>query len=272
MVDLNPQREQMADESMVRNLRAQVECIWPQERMLLERYALSGTVRILDAGCGTGEATALLAEHYPDATLLGIDILDHHLATARVRNAAHGARVAFEHRSIFETALPDATFDLTVCRHVVQSVPHADRVFAELKRVTRPGGWLHVIAEDYDMLHFRRGTPDPRDFWHAVPAAFTARDHNDLFIGRHAAPLFAQLGLTDVHVDFVVVDTLRAPRDSFARVLEAWRDGYAAASAEVTGMSLAQSTAHFEAMIANIKDPEGYALWQVPVVSGRVPA
>jgi hypothetical protein len=30
--NLNPQYEQMADESMVRNLAAQAEAIWPQER------------------------------------------------------------------------------------------------------------------------------------------------------------------------------------------------------------------------------------------------
>ena len=272
MVDLNPQREQMADESMVRNLSAQIEAIWPQEQRLFERYGLSGALRILDAGCGTGEASGRLAAHFPSSDVLGIDVLDHHLATARVRNAAHGDRVTFEHRSIFESGLPADSFDLTVCRHVLQSVPYAERALTELIRVTRPGGWVHVIAEDYDMLHFRRGTPDARDFWHRVPAAFTARDHNDLFIGRHAAPLFAKLGLTDVHVDYVVVDTLRVPRDTFARILEAWRDGYAEPSAEVTGMTVVEATAYFDAMIANIRDPEGYALWQVPVVSGRVPA
>ena len=37
---LNPQRSQMADESMVRTLRAQAEAIWPQELPLLRRYGL----------------------------------------------------------------------------------------------------------------------------------------------------------------------------------------------------------------------------------------
>jgi len=54
VTDLNPQREQMAHESMVRTLAAQFEAIWPQERPLVERHGLSGAVRVLDAGCGTG--------------------------------------------------------------------------------------------------------------------------------------------------------------------------------------------------------------------------
>src|SRR4029453_11340529 len=53
VTDLNPQAKQMADESMVRNLRAQAEAIWPQEALLLRRYALPAEPRILDAGSAT---------------------------------------------------------------------------------------------------------------------------------------------------------------------------------------------------------------------------
>ena len=37
---LNPQGEQMADESMIRTLAAQVEAIWPQEKKLIDFYRL----------------------------------------------------------------------------------------------------------------------------------------------------------------------------------------------------------------------------------------
>ena len=40
MANLNPEEKMMADESMVRNLAAQAEAIWPQELPLLRRYAL----------------------------------------------------------------------------------------------------------------------------------------------------------------------------------------------------------------------------------------
>jgi hypothetical protein len=62
MTDLNPQAKQMADESMVRNLDAQARAIWPQEVELIRRYGLKGDIRILDAGCGTGEGASRLAE------------------------------------------------------------------------------------------------------------------------------------------------------------------------------------------------------------------
>ena len=52
----------MADESMVRNLRAQIECIWPQERLVFERHGVPRAPRVLDVGCGTGELVACLGE------------------------------------------------------------------------------------------------------------------------------------------------------------------------------------------------------------------
>ena len=45
-------------------------------------------------------------------------------------------------------------------------------------------------------------------------------------IGRNAFGILHRLGLTDVTVDYVVVDTLRVPRATFAAIWEAWRDGW----------------------------------------------
>ncbi|HKE37071.1 MAG TPA: class I SAM-dependent methyltransferase, partial [Candidatus Baltobacteraceae bacterium] len=171
MANMNPQAKQMADESMVRNLRAQAEAIWPQELHLVGRYDLPEDVRILDAGCGTGEISSRLCELFARGTVTGVDIVDEHLALARERYANLASRLTFEHQSIFELTFADDAFDLTACRHVLHSIPHANQVLAELKRVTRAGGYLHLIPEDYGMLEFqRRNGLDPRDFWHVAPA------------------------------------------------------------------------------------------------------
>src|SRR5512132_2695793 len=144
MMDINPQAKQMADESMVRNLAAQASAIWPQEAPLIRRYALPDEPGILDAGCGTGEAASRLAELFPRARVLGVDIIDAHLELARTRYAHLASRLTFEHQSIFELQAADPSFDLIVCRHVIHPIPYPDRVVAELARVTRRGGHLHV--------------------------------------------------------------------------------------------------------------------------------
>lgn len=271
MTDLNPQAKQMADESMVRNLEAQARAIWPQEVPLIRRYALPAEPRILDAGCGTGEASSRLAELFPRATILGVDILDQSLDSARSRYARFAPHLKFEHQSIYELRAADHSFDLIVCRHVLHSIPHAERAIAELVRVTRPGGCLHLIPEDYGMLHFQRGALDPRDFWHEVPARFGSATETDLFIGRDAFGILAAMNLDEIKVDYIVVDPLRVPRETFAAIIEAWRDGYSEAIGQFTKFSRESAVAYFNQMIANIRDPKGYAVWMVPVVSARIP-
>ena len=93
---LNPQAKEMADESMVRNLAAQADAIWPQEQRFFDRYQLGVEAQILDAGCGTGEISARLAAMFPRAAILGIDLVDDHLARAGEKCAAAGSRVRFE--------------------------------------------------------------------------------------------------------------------------------------------------------------------------------
>jgi SAM-dependent methyltransferase len=269
--NLNPQAREMADESMVRTLAAQADAIWPQERSLFARYGVKADAAVLDAGCGTGEVSRRLAELLPTARVLGVDIIDGHLELARARCAPLGARVRFEHRSIFDLGLPDASFDLVVCRHVLQAIPHAERAIAELVRVTRHGGWLHLIVEDYLMIHFEPRRLDPDDFWFEGPRRFGEAIGTDLRVGRKAYGVLRRLGVADLTVDYVVVDPLRVPRATFAAIWRAWRDGYADTVSRHTAVSREQFLAHFDEMIATIEDPLGYGVWHVPVVAGRVP-
>jgi SAM-dependent methyltransferase len=268
--NLNPQAREMADESMVRNLAAQADAIWPQEQRLFDRYRLVPDAQILDAGCGTGEISARLAALFPRASVLGIDVVEDHLARARVKSAAAAARVRFENRSIFELGLPDRSFDLVVCRHVLQAIPHAERSVAELVRVTRPGGWIHLIPEDYLMIHFEPRQLDADDFWTVAPRRFGEALGTDLRIGRRAYGILKRLGLSNITVDYVVVDPLRVPRATFAAIFEAWRDGYADSVSEHARIPRDRFLAHFDNMIATIEDPDYYAVWQVPVVAGQI--
>jgi hypothetical protein len=104
-----------------------------------------------------------------------------------------------------------------------------------------------------------------------APAAFEAATGTDLYIGRNVFGILAGLELRDIAVNYVVVDPLRAPRETFARIIEAWRDGYVESIGELTPISDESARAYFAQMIANIRDPRGYAVWMVPVWGARVP-
>lgn len=267
--DLNPQAEQMGDESMVRNLAFQARAIWPQEQPLFDRYGLDGAPRILDLGCGTGEITRRLAERYPAATITGIDILESNLAIARAASGGFGERVRFEAGDAFALAHADAAFDLVVCRHMSQAVPDFGRVLDEIGRVLCPGGWLHLLSEDYAMLRMPRGERDPDRFWVDIVLPYLESIGCDGRIGRHSPPLLEARGYAQIAMDYVVVDTLRVPRDVFGGILRAWRDGYVDVLAEAGRHDPAGIRADFDAMIDAVETPLGYAVWHVPIVSGQ---
>ena len=267
MTNLNPQGAQMADESMIRTLAAQIEAIWPQEKPLVDAYRLPRNARVLDVGAGTGEFGAKLAAAWPDAQVVGVELLEASVAHARARHAALAPRLTFEVGDAFALAQPDDSFDLVANRHMIQSVPHVERILAELVRVTRPGGRVHVLAEDYSMLHFMSGPLDPDLLWRKGPVEFSARTGTDSRIGRRAWTMLRAAGLVQVRVDYVVVDTLRVPRRVFADIITAWRDGYvdALATPEWPATVVRQ---HFNEVIGSILNPEHYGAWMLPIVSG----
>lgn len=267
--DRNPQARQMGDESMARNLALQADAIWPQERGLFDRYALSGALRILDLGCGTGAITRRLAARYPGAQVTGIDILEGNLAIARREGEAAGDRVRYEQGDAFALEYTDAHFDLVVCRHLSQAVPDFGLALDEMTRVLKPGGWLHLLSEDYGMLRMPYAARDPDRFWIGTVLPYLESIGCDGRIGRHTPALVEQRGYVDLAVDYLIVDTLRVPRATFADILRAWRDGYVEPLADASGRAAADVRADFDAMIDAIETPPQYTVWQVPVVSAR---
>ncbi len=266
----SPQAREMADESMVRTLAAQAEAIWPQEQPIFERHEPAG--RVLDVGAGTGEILARLAARFTGARFVGVDLEEAHLERARLRCQAFGERVRFQQGDALALPFADGEFDLVVSRHLLQAVPDAARALSEMSRVLRPGGRLHVIAEDYGMLWCHPTALGSDGFWPRLPLAFGAAIGCDVLVGRKTFTLLTALSFADIAADYVVVDTLRVPRETFARIWEAWRDGYTESLVEHTSAPRAEIEQRWAEMIACVRDPQGYALWQVPVWTARKPS
>jgi SAM-dependent methyltransferase len=177
--------------------------------------------------------------------------------------------VQFHTDDALALSLPPDAFDLVLSRHVLQSIPDAPRAVAEMVRVARPGGRLHLLAEDYGMLWCHPTAHDSDLFWQRIPQEFGRAIGCDNHVGRTMFTVLTDLGLTEITVDYVVVDTVRVPRETFARIWEAWRDGYTDTLAQHTGVSRAELLTQWNEMIECVRSPRGYALWQVPVWSAR---
>jgi len=263
-MERNPQAAQMADESMVRNLRAQITCVWPQERAIVDRHDLPRGATVLDVGCGTGEFAAKLLELREDITLVGVDVEESHLAHARTRIKE---RAQFELDDAFHLSRPDDAFDLVACRHMLQAVPDVPVILRELVRVTKPGGVVHLVAEDYGLMTFAPTLLDSDEFWYRGAMVYARSTGTDLRIGRKAQVLLSDAGCVDVRTDYVVVDTTRVPRTAFGDIWRAWRDGYTDALVELSELTRPEVEAHWDDMLEAIAT--GYACWLLPVVTGR---
>jgi hypothetical protein len=152
---------------------------------------------------------------------------------------------------------------------MTQLVPEPEKVLRQLVRICAPGGWVHVLSEDYGMLHMEPGPLDSDRLWDDGCIAYLRAINTDGRIGRRTYALLKALELEELRVDYVTVDTLRVPRETFASIIDAWRDGYSEVISEHTALSVAELRALFDQVSGNIRDPDRYAVWQVPVISGR---
>jgi ubiquinone/menaquinone biosynthesis C-methylase UbiE len=90
--------------------------------------------RVLDLGTGTGRAAFLVAERYPEAEVVGVDLAGDMLAEAR-RLTPPGLvdRVRFEQADAERLPYPDGSFELVSLANMIP-------FFAELARVTAANG------------------------------------------------------------------------------------------------------------------------------------
>ena len=102
--------------------------------------------KILDVGCGFGGTLLTLAENFPDAQCVGIDMSDPLLELARQAAEAQGLeqRVVFEKADGQEIPYPDDSFDVVISTNVLHHVADPLAMLNEIERVLAPGGMLYI--------------------------------------------------------------------------------------------------------------------------------
>lgn len=103
--------------------------------------------RVLDAGCGMGYGTAMLASRKP-TSLTGVDLSEEALVAAR---AALGERAELTAADVRELPFEADSFDVVVCFEVIEHVDRQAEALAELARVLAPDGVLLVSSPNRDV-------------------------------------------------------------------------------------------------------------------------
>ncbi|QIG98757.1 MULTISPECIES: class I SAM-dependent methyltransferase [unclassified Bradyrhizobium] len=116
----------------------------------------------LDAGCGTGTLSRLLAARGCDVT--GVDASSEMVAAARGRSAddTPAGPLSFQQiPTIASLPFADRSFDGVLCASVLEYVPDVAQCLAQIHRVLRPGGLLLVsipnrgslLRQSYKLAH-----------------------------------------------------------------------------------------------------------------------
>ena len=114
---------------------------WHHKLLVLRQLKLTPGLRILDYGCGAGATVRSLCRAGFDA--YGFDISDYlDQPSTRVQIGKPGP-----------LPYPDAYFDAIFSDQVFEHAAGQDEIFAELYRITRPGGvHMHVIPAKWQLI------------------------------------------------------------------------------------------------------------------------
>ena len=129
---------------------------------LVAALALSGSERVLDAGCGLGLALIGCAKQLTTGRAIGIDLWSRDLSGnrpegTRANAAAEGVgdRVEVETGDITRLPFADGAFDAVISMSVIHNIHPQDRrdqALRELMRVLKPGGRIAI----FDLLNTSR--------------------------------------------------------------------------------------------------------------------
>jgi len=169
--------------------------------------------RVLDVGSGPGTDTLPLGQLVgPTGQVVGVDRDDPMIAEANHRASEAGVGAWVEHRLADASSLPfvNDTFDVCHAERLFMHLPNPEDVFAEMVRVTKPGGWLAVIDADW-----ASGSMDTAEIdVERRLSRFVAEVHTNPYGGRRLYRFFKQHNMTDISIDVEaeVVTNLAAVR------------------------------------------------------------
>jgi ubiquinone/menaquinone biosynthesis C-methylase UbiE len=98
--------------------------------------------RCLDAGCGGGRATIMMAEAGA-SEIVALDLSETNVATTRMRAAQRGLdNVTVRQESLLDIPLDDESFDVVWSNGVLHHTGDTDGSLKEIARLLKPGGWM----------------------------------------------------------------------------------------------------------------------------------
>ncbi|MCX6121149.1 MAG: class I SAM-dependent methyltransferase [Ignavibacteriales bacterium] len=164
---------------------------------------------ILEAGCGVGAQTKIIAPKNPDSKFISIDISDESLQKAdSLIKSLNIRNVEFQIANIFDLKFQEESFDHIFVCFVLEHLPNPQDALVILKKVLKKGGTITLIEGDHGSTFFY---PYSQYAQAAINAQVTLQSENggNALIGRQLYPLLVSSGFKKCKVSprMVYVDS-----------------------------------------------------------------
>lgn len=117
---------------------------------LVEKAGISPDSHILDAGCGLGGSSRLLASTF-GCRVTGIDLSTTYIDAAKTLTLRTGLsqKIKFLAGSILDLPWDGSTFDAVLCQHILMNIQDKQAAAQQFFKVLKPGGvlLLHEIVK-----------------------------------------------------------------------------------------------------------------------------
>lgn len=170
------------------------------EQLLHHDTRYPSGARVLEAGCGVGAQTSILARNSPDAVFTSVDLSWESLrhAQARIRQAGI-TNVTFRQGDIYDLPFPGETFDAVFVCFLLEHLPDPVLALDRLRDLLKSGGSLTVIEGDHGSAHFHPDSAHARKTIQCLVDLQRQMQGNAL-IGRELYPLLKASGFRDIRV------------------------------------------------------------------------
>lgn len=166
---------------------------------------------VLEAGCGVGAQTVILARRSRDARFTSVDVSEDSLREARGRARRAGiSNVEFRQADIFALPFGPETFDHVFVCFLLEHLARPVEGLARLRAVLRPGGSITVIEGDHGSAYFHPDNPAAHAAIRCL-VELQQRVGGNALVGRRVYPMLVEAGFETVHVSprMVYVDASR---------------------------------------------------------------
>lgn len=113
---------------------------------LVEQAGIVSGYKVLDLGCGTATLTIMIKESCQGAQVVGLDGDARILDIARSKRKKRGLDIQLDEGFSFDMPYPEDSFERVISSLVFHHLSEEDQVrtLAEVKRILKPGGQLHI--------------------------------------------------------------------------------------------------------------------------------